>query len=139
MRTLISCTWLSVLLIVTALSTLAGLLRFATQFDEDVSSIQKQFDVPQSTPLAEPQEMQGLIAMAGKVQDLVSPERLPPPSKELIKSLYVTQQLPGAAMKPGAARFVCLSDTHGLHMESSSSADKLKVRLPCGTLVYTIH
>lgn len=118
---------LSFFLITVALSTFAWLVRFSTRV-ADVPSIQKHTNKSLQTahftePSSELQQMQYLRQMG----ELIYPETPPARSEKAAKTLHVAQREPGAEKQPGVTRFVCLSDTHGLHIDSHSGSQVLEV------------
>lgn len=122
---LLSRSSLLLLLVTISLSTLTLLLRFATGVGR-LSSLPKHAGATQSAHTAEPasDEMQYL----SKLGELFYPETPPARSETPVQTTNVIQQEdPRAAKQPGFTRFVCLSDTHGLHSDAHSSSKHLKV------------
>ena len=65
-----------------------------------------------------------------KFGELFYPETPPIRSDKVVHTKHVIQQEDPGVKEPGSTRFVCLSDTHGLHVGSHSSSQRLQVHLP---------
>lgn len=118
---------LPILLAVVSLSTVTWVLRLAQL--SDLSRGSSTSTSLQTSQDKQPVDQQGSMQYLRKVGELFRAETPPVVSEGNVQTAYVTRQSPDADKQPGATRFVCLSDTHGLHSESSSNAHLLQV--PC--------